>query len=222
MLILALDCSLSAVSAALYDTDARRLLARRFAAMARGHAEALAPMVEAVMREAGVAMADIGRIAVTTGPGSFTGLRIGLAMARGLALALDIPLVALGTLKALSLNVASGTGRPVAAAIDAERGEVYLAVFDADGRERVHPQAARLQDAPELLPDGALLVGTGAGPLAEAARALGRTVTRADAPDLPNAAAFAAYAATLKPLAAAPEPLYLRAPYATAPAAAAP
>ena len=91
MRILAIDTATAACSAALMVGDA--IVARRFVAMARGHAESLIPMVEAVLAEAGAAYGDLDLIATTVGPGTFTGLRVGLAAARGLAVAGSLPVV---------------------------------------------------------------------------------------------------------------------------------
>jgi len=217
MLVLALDSSLAACSAALLDPDRGSLLASDRAPMERGHAERLPVMVRDVVREAGARMADIGRIAVTTGPGSFTGVRIGLALARGLALALPAPIVGLTTLQALRCNLGT-VDAPVAAAIDAHRGEIYLALFGPRGEPLLASLAARLDEAPHLVPDGALVVGTGATPLIEAAAARGKALRNAVAGELPDAASFVRLAAKLAPDAAVPQPLYLRAPDARPPA----
>ncbi len=87
MLILAIDTALDACAAAVLDIDAGRLIAQESQAMKRGHAEALMPLIARVIKAAGIAFAALDRIAVTTGPGSFTGLRVGLSAARGIALA---------------------------------------------------------------------------------------------------------------------------------------
>src|SRR5271154_5493324 len=94
MLILAIDTALDACSAGVLDTDAGKLIAHESLPMKRGHAEALMPLIARIMKESGVAFASLDRIAVTTGPGSFTGLRVGLSAARGIALAADKPVVA--------------------------------------------------------------------------------------------------------------------------------
>src|ERR1700733_15733903 len=87
MLILAIDTALDACAAGVLDTDAARLIAQESQPMRRGHAEALMPLIGRVIRQAGIAFAALDRIAVTTGPGSFTGLRVGLSASRGLRLA---------------------------------------------------------------------------------------------------------------------------------------
>ena len=104
MKLLCLDTAMAACSVGVYDATGERLLASAYVPMERGHAEALAPMVEQVMREAGLGFGDLGRIAVTVGPGTFTGVRIGLAMARGLGLALGIPVCGIDTLTAIACN----------------------------------------------------------------------------------------------------------------------
>ena len=100
MIVLALDTCLASCSVAVRDGE--RVLAYACEVMARGHQERLAPMAEAMMAEAGLPFSAIERIGVTVGPGSFTGLRVGVAFAKGLASALDIPAVGIGTLEALA------------------------------------------------------------------------------------------------------------------------
>jgi tRNA threonylcarbamoyladenosine biosynthesis protein TsaB len=205
MIVLALDTCLDACSVAVCEDG--RTLASASQVMARGHQERLAPMTRAVMAEAGVAFAALDRIGVTVGPGSFTGLRVGLAFAKGLALALERPCIGIGTLEAL----ASGRSGFAAACIDAHRGQTYLQIF-IDGCSAMAPDvlltetaAARLA---ELYPGGpAVLIGSGAPLLAEALP--GAEVLPEVRPDLTVIAALAASArAPLAP----PRPLYLRAP----------
>src|SRR3954468_20996175 len=100
MLILAIDTALDACAAGVLDTAAGKLVAQESQPMKRGHAEALMPLVARVMKESGVAFAALDRVAVTTGPGSFTGLRVGLSAARGIALAANKPAVGITTLTA--------------------------------------------------------------------------------------------------------------------------
>ena len=98
MRVLAIDTALAACSAAVLDTEHGGIVAAESLPMARGHAEALMPLVARVMDQAGMAFSDLDRVVVTTGPGSFTGLRVGIAAARGIALAVDKPAVGLSTL----------------------------------------------------------------------------------------------------------------------------
>jgi len=125
--ILAVDTALGACSVAIMSDD--RLLAHRFALMQRGHAEALAPMVEAAMQDAALNFAALHRLAVTTGPGTFTGQRVGLAFMRALRVALDVPLVGLTTLSAMAHQAMAERDAGIAAVLhDARRGEVYLEI----------------------------------------------------------------------------------------------
>src|ERR1700728_3269122 len=112
MLILAIDTALDACAACVLDADAARLIAQESQTMKRGHAEALMPLIGRVMKEAGIAFAALDRIAVTTGPGSFTGLRVGLSAARGIALAANKPVVGLTTLAAYAAPIVSRNGPP--------------------------------------------------------------------------------------------------------------
>src|SRR5271156_3896962 len=126
MLILAIDTALDACAAAVLDTGTGQLIAQESQAMKRGHAEALMPLIGRVIAASGVAFASLGRIAVTTGPGSFTGLRVGLSAARGIALAANIPAVGVTTLAAYAAPVVSESAEyPVISAIDARHDHVY-------------------------------------------------------------------------------------------------
>ncbi|QUD86435.1 tRNA (adenosine(37)-N6)-threonylcarbamoyltransferase complex dimerization subunit type 1 TsaB [Phenylobacterium montanum] len=212
MKLLALDTCLDACSAAL-RTDAA-VVAAITEPMRRGHQERLAPMVAELMDGAGWRFGDLDRIAVTVGPGSFTGLRVGLAFAKGLALALDKPCVGVGVLEALARG--AGTKGFVAACLDAKRGQVYLQIF-IDGRAAMAPDvlpveiaAARLA---ELWPGGpAKLVGSGA-PLLAPVLAETETLTPAAA----DPVAIAEIAAAAREPFPPPRPLYLRPPDAKLP-----
>jgi tRNA threonylcarbamoyladenosine biosynthesis protein TsaB len=213
MLILALDTALETCSAALVR-DGRVLAARR-EPMARGHQERLAPLVEALFVEAGavevgIAFAEIDRIGVTRGPGSFTGLRVGLAFAKGLGFALDRSVVGVGTLQAL----AAGEAGTVAALIDARRDQLYLQAF-RDGRPLTEPEALSLDDARARLAPLApvRLIGSGA-PLLAQAFPNAEVEPRAGA----DPVGLARLVAEADPSDAAAEPLYLRAPDARLPA----
>src|SRR5689334_22628201 len=140
MIVLGLDTCLSSCSVAVLDGE--RVLASAREVMARGHQERLAPMAQAVMAETCLAFPALNRIAVTVGPGSFTGLRVGIAFAKGLALALDRPAVGVGTLEALAAE-ADGL---VFAAIDARRGQLYLQGFEG-GRALMAPDALTAETA---------------------------------------------------------------------------
>jgi tRNA threonylcarbamoyl adenosine modification protein YeaZ len=148
MLILAIDTALSACSVAVFDTENDRVLAGDSQPMVRGHAEALIPLVKRMMAAAGVAFAQLDRIAVTVGPGSFTGLRVGISAARGMALASGKPAIGLSTLAAFAApHVAGANDAVIAAAIDAAHGNVYVQVFGRAGRTLLGPRAAPIGDA---------------------------------------------------------------------------
>ncbi len=204
-MLLVFDTSMAACSAAAYDTTAGRVLAARFALMERGHADALAPMIKAVMDEAGLAFGDLTRIGVTLGPGTFTGVRTGIAMARGLALALDVKIASLDTLSAIAAN-APADKRPLVIAADARRGEVYF--LGATGEA---PMVLPVGEAVHRLPDGpGFVLGTGADALIAAAPP-GRLI-RLTLGDMPDARNFARLCAARQVADVAPEPLYLRPP----------
>src|SRR5436305_15352329 len=112
MLILAIDTALDACAAAVLDTEAGQLIAQQSESMKRGHAEALMPLLGRVIKASGVGFANLDRVAVTTGPGSFTGLRVGLTAARGIALAADKPVVGVTTLAAYAAPMVNQGGEP--------------------------------------------------------------------------------------------------------------
>ena len=211
MIVLAIDTALDACSAAAVQDEV--VLAAASEPMQRGHQERLAPMVAEVMTAAGVAFGRLDRIGVTTGPGSFTGLRVGLAFAKGLALALEIDCVGIGSLEALAAD-APAPGH-VAAVVDARRGQVYLQLFEG-GAALGPPEALTLDEAAARLARIArplTLVGSGAPLLAD--RTPGATVAHSAAPDPVRLARLAARAAGGP---GSPAPIYLRAPDARLPA----
>ena len=208
MLILALDTSMAACSVCVYDMDKSLVIGAIRQFMDRGQAETLAPMVQDTMKRAGVGFADLNRIAVTTGPGTFTGVRIGLAMARGLGLSLTIPVIGINSLAAIAANEKSKDG-PIVVAADARQEEIYFAVFDQTGHELSAPAVLSLDEVP-MPADPALVLGTGADALL---KKLGNhRLRRSDAGDLPIAENFVRIASAMPAPTLPPEPLYLRAP----------
>jgi tRNA threonylcarbamoyladenosine biosynthesis protein TsaB len=211
MKVLALDTTLQACSAAVCDDAV--LLAWRYETMTRGHAERIVPMILEVLEEAGLAFADLHLLAVTTGPGSFTGVRVGLAAARGLALAADLPLAGMSTHEALAeaVDPSERDGRCLAVALDARRGQIYLQTFDATGETFAPPMVAERTAC--RLPDGPwFVVGSGADALA------GQPDAKIDpAARLPDARCVARRAARIYGKggmtlpSAPPAPVYLRA-----------
>lgn len=179
--------------------------------MHRGHQERLAPLVAEAMAEAGAAFPDLNRIGVTVGPGSFTGLRVGLAFAKGLAIALGIPCVGVGVLDALAASV--GEAGRVLAAIDAKRDQAYLQLFEK-GAAASEAEAVLVADLPAWLDRhggrrGLTVVGSGA-PLVEG-EADRQTLTA------PDPVAIARLAARSPAPDAPPRPIYLRSPDARLP-----
>jgi tRNA threonylcarbamoyladenosine biosynthesis protein TsaB len=170
MRVLAIDTALEACSAAVLDTERAEMLASEQRPMVRGHAEALLPLVAEIMDEAGIAFADLDRIAVTMGPGSFTGLRVGIAAARGIGLAAAKPVVGLTTLAALAAPyIASDDRTAVGTVIDARHDQVYFQLFGIEGRTLVAPRIATVREAAHLTSSAsARLVGSGAGLVATA------------------------------------------------------
>jgi len=211
MIVLGLDTCLTACSAAV--TDGERVLARISQTMARGHQERLAPLAAEAMAAAGLGFDRLDRVGVTLGPGSFTGLRVGLAFAQGLAAALSIPLVGVGTLEALAAEAPDGLAFVV---LDARRDQVYFQAFEG-GVALSAPDAISLEVAAARLAElGAgrdvTLVGSGAALLAPMAP--GARVIEIDGAD---PVAVARLAAGRAPTPA--KPLYLRAPDARLPGA---
>jgi tRNA threonylcarbamoyladenosine biosynthesis protein TsaB len=189
-----------------------KILARIEERIGRGHAERLMPMIEEALRDAKASFDQLERIAVTVGPGSFTGVRIGIAAARGLALALDIPAVGVGSLQALAMPVARNqrTGT-VVAALDAKRGEVYALAQDLSNRAVIlQPTSIPVAELPERLAALArplVLVGGGAPIVAAAIASAGVTVlSDADVPDIADVAVLGLSSDAKNP----PAPLYAR------------
>ena len=210
MIVLGLDTAQGACSAAVLAGD--EPLAALSEPMTRGHQERLASLVREVMVQAGVGFDQLDRIAVTVGPGSFTGLRVGLAFAKGLGLALKTPVIGIGSLEALAASV-SGADM-ILAAIDARRDQIYLQAF-AGGHALMAPDVLPVETAAarvaELNPMGqVVIVGSGA-PLLDGMVPGARLIALA-APDPVTLARLAA----AKPV-TAPRPLYLRAPDAKLP-----
>jgi tRNA threonylcarbamoyladenosine biosynthesis protein TsaB len=224
MTILAIDTSSAACSVALRDATGS-LIAHRFEALARGHAERLMPMLRETMAEAGIGFADLALIAVTTGPGSFTGIRVGLAAARGLALASALPLLGVTAFEAMQEAVAPAERqrRTLLVAIDSRRGDLFIQGFAADGTPLAAPAAVTQEALAAAVPAGALLLaGDGAARAAAVLAAAGRDVAVAGAAGPPDAAAVAAVALSRRRAGETPVPplpLYLRAPDVTLPAA---
>jgi tRNA threonylcarbamoyladenosine biosynthesis protein TsaB len=214
MLILAIDTALDACAAGVLDTDAGNLIAQESQSMKRGHAEALMPLIGRVMKQSGLPFSALDRIAATTGPGSFTGLRVGLSAARGIALAASKPVVGVTTLTAYAAPVVSEHGEyPVIAAIDARHDHVYFQVVGGDGTALIAPQVAPIAEALAAWRFGPPhLVGNAAKILAERWPAHAAPPIKVDAQPAPDIDWVAWLGAAVNPDTAPARPYYLRAP----------
>jgi tRNA threonylcarbamoyladenosine biosynthesis protein TsaB len=190
-LLLSLDTAGTRCAVAVSELGDGTLIARADPDIGRGHAEVLMGLVAEMLAEAGATYADLGRIAVVVGPGSFTGLRVGVAAAKGLALALAIPVVGIASLEALAEPHWDG-GAPVLAVTDAKRGEVYAALYGPGGAVLQAPAAlppAGLEGFVAAAGEGALiLVGSGTSLAAET---LHRPLRIVDASGISDIAAVA-------------------------------
>lgn len=213
MRILAIDTALEACSAAVLDTEHSPAVSESLP-MTRGHAEALMPLIARVMDRARIGFSAIDRIAVTTGPGSFTGLRVGIAAARGIALATGKPAVGLSTLAAYAAPlIAANDVLPVVSVIDARHDHVYLQAFGPGGRTLVTARLVTLREALRFAATGApRLIGTGAELLAAAWPSAERAPSAIDALSAPDIEWVARLGAAAVDTSTPPKPLYLRAP----------
>ena len=211
MRILAIDTALDACSACVATDESEELLGEESMTLSRGHAEALLPLVERVMARVEGGFESLDRVAVTVGPGSYTGLRVGLSAARAIGLAAKIPVVGVTTLSALlAPQLALQTEGLVVAAIDARHGAVYLQAISASAGVAVPPVRLSVEEALERIAgDQITLVGSGAQALAAAAKDRGLTVTVAET-GAPLIAWVAQLGLVADPEQALPRPLYLR------------
>jgi tRNA threonylcarbamoyl adenosine modification protein YeaZ len=214
MRILAIDTALPACSACVLDSDAAEHAVSETMLMARGHAEALLPLIERVVAHSGGGFASIERVAVTVGPGSFTGIRVGLAAARAIGVARRIPVAGVSTLAALAAPlIMDGDEVVVVAAIDALHGSVYVTGYGPNGRAILSPRHSPVRDAVRALGAGPLrITGSGAPMLAIEAWSMGlqaEVVGELIAPDITYVARLGLAA---DPASAPPRPLYLKPP----------
>jgi len=213
MTLLAIDCAANLCAACVFADG--RALGRAVRDLGKGHAEHLMDVIAEAMQAAGVAYADLSRIGVSVGPGSFTGVRVGVSTARGLALALKIPAIGVTTLEAIAAEAWASHPQPrpeaIMAAIDAGRDGIYVGVYDELGAVRYDPVIMTLESAAELASRNRLsLAGSAAAGIAalmaEPSKLVGTTAATADI------ATYARLAALKAVTAERPKPLYLRAP----------
>ncbi|RWG50787.1 MAG: tRNA (adenosine(37)-N6)-threonylcarbamoyltransferase complex dimerization subunit type 1 TsaB [Mesorhizobium sp.] len=207
MKLLAIDCAANLCAACVHDADAGIELGRQVLDLGKGHAEHLMAVIEAALKAGGIGYQGLDAVAVSIGPGSFTGLRVGVSTARGLALALKIPAIGVTTLEALAAEAANAfPGRAVLAALDAGREELHTALFDEALVLTYGPTVATLSQATGMAVDAkAVLTGTAAPLIAASGHGFdtGPAVATADI------ATYARLAAAKGP-GAKPKPLYLR------------
>jgi tRNA threonylcarbamoyladenosine biosynthesis protein TsaB len=209
VLTLAIDCSARFCAVALHDAGEGRIVASASPDIGRGHAEKLPAVLEGVLADAGVDLSEVGRIGVTIGPGSFAGIRVGVAFARGLALALAVPALGVGSLEAIAIPAARDRGKPVMAVLDAKRDHVWALLVAADGTviapaAELSPEAASAR----ALETGCMIIGSGAALLAGNVASLdARIIGDPVAPDIADVARLAA---SLDPGSNPAEPRYLR------------
>jgi tRNA threonylcarbamoyladenosine biosynthesis protein TsaB len=214
MRILAIDTSCGAASVAVVEGGVAEPLAVMSRPMTRGHADALAPMVEEVMRGLDGGFGSLSRIAVATGPGSFTGIRIGLAMARAMAVTLAIPVVGVSTLAAFSAPLLSAP-RPgiIVAAIDARHGSVYFQLFEPSGRPLGPPRCDTARECVRAIGAGpAWLAGDAAALIANEAHRAGLPYDLDAARDAPDIVALAWMGLAVDAATNPARPIYVKPP----------
>jgi tRNA threonylcarbamoyl adenosine modification protein YeaZ len=211
--ILAIDTALQACSACVIQSGEVEPLALEQIPMERGHAEALLPLVDRVVAGVEGGFASLDRIAVTVGPGSYTGLRVGIAAARAIGLAAGVPVVGVTT---LSAHLAALMGEPrhlMAATIDARHGQVYFQAVAPGGRIVVPPTLTAIRDAVRMMGTGPVtLTGSAARAVAAEAGIQGIEAHVAGAAPAPEIALVARLGLIADPAHALPKPLYLRGP----------
>jgi tRNA threonylcarbamoyladenosine biosynthesis protein TsaB len=218
--ILALDASAAACSVALWRAGS--IAAHRFRAMARGHAEVLMPLAVEVLAEAGIGFDNLDGVAVTVGPGAFTGLRIALAAARGIALAAGIPVIGVTTFAAIAEAVppAERADRSLLVLLDSKRGDLFAQLFAPDLLPIGEPGIVAPAAITRLMPMGpVVLAGDGLALLGTHLAASGRQIAVSTVQGPPDAAAVARLAVRLARSGRGlpPIPLYLRPPDARLP-----
>lgn len=208
MKVLAIDCAASLCAACVYDAAAGLELGRSVLDLGKGHAEHLMAVIAEALKAGAIDYAGIGAIAVSVGPGSFTGLRVGVSTARGLALALKIPAIGVTTLEALAGEAAAAfPGRAVLAALDAGREEIHAALYDQMSVLTYGPAVATLAEATGMaIESAAVLAGTAAAQIAASAGRGFDIGPRTATADILTYARLAA----AKGQGERPKPLYLR------------
>jgi tRNA threonylcarbamoyladenosine biosynthesis protein TsaB len=214
MRILAIDTALGACAATIMDAATAQPVALEQIEMVRGHAEALVPLLARVVEASGQPLRNIDRVAVTVGPGSYTGLRVGVSAARAIGLAAGAPVVGVTTLSALAAPmIGREAGRLICVAIDARHGHVYTTILGAGGRVVIPARMATLKDAARLIGSGPVsLIGSAAMMVAQEAWAIGLDAVVIDTNAAPDIRWVARLGLLADPESAPPLPVYMRAP----------
>lgn len=208
MILLAIDCSAGLCAACVWDAGEGRETGRAVLDIGKGHAERLMGVVDESLKVAGAGFRDLGSVAVSVGPGSFTGVRVGVSAARGFALALKIPAIGVDTLEAIAAEQRGARGDvAVMSVLDGGRGDIYAAVYDALGATLYPPAVMTLDQAADLARSGAAVLAGSAAPAVTAMAAKGLTVGSVGA--TADIAVYARVAARKGP-GERPRPLYLR------------
>lgn len=217
MRILAIDTALGACSACVLEAGSAQPVAIEQVAMERGHAEALMPMIERVIGATPDGFSSLDRVAVTIGPGSYTGLRVGISAARAIAFAAGIPAVGISTLAATAAPlVGREGGRVIAAALDAKHGQVWFQALNAQGKQLVSIRQVNHRDAARAIGAGPVsLVGSAALAVANEAWAIGLDAVVVDDAKAPDVIWVARLGMIADPQSAPPRPLYLKEPETT-------
>jgi tRNA threonylcarbamoyladenosine biosynthesis protein TsaB len=206
MRVLAIETSTRRGSVALVESG--RVVAAAAHERPNAHAEAMLPLLDELLASSGWAKSSLDRLGVGVGPGSFTGIRVGIALGQGIGLALGRPVYGVGSLEAMAFAVPAEHAGARCPLVDARRGEVFVAVYGVDGDEREPPRAVAHD---QVLSELALLAPGPRVVIGEMAVRLGiPELLQADACDLPHATSVALIAATLGETRIGAEPRYVR------------
>ena len=213
MFVLGMDSATAACSAAVVKDG--NVLAQEFTEMARGHAEALVPIIKRVLEAARCSVGELDLIAATVGPGAYTGVRIGLSTAQTMSLAATVPLLGVTTLEAVARAAQDGSGNELLVLMDTKRADFYAQAFDRWGMALGEPAALTAAELLVAFPSSDLrLAGDAAERAAVVFREVGRAVELLDAPGMPDSAWVARIGSerATKARVGAATPLYLRPP----------
>jgi tRNA threonylcarbamoyladenosine biosynthesis protein TsaB len=211
--VLAIETSTRRGSVAIADDG--NVLGALFHEELNAHAERVLGLIEELLASAGWARGSLDRVAVGVGPGSFTGLRVGIALAQGIALGLGRPILGVGSLRAMASALPTSDARARIAVLDARRSELFVAAYAPNGDELLAPNAIPIAEVEATLK--AALAGRAAVLVGEGATLLGGAFALERGPelDLPHAAAVARLGTLLDPKSSSAEPMYVRGPGAT-------